>query len=150
MKVTLPCFIHASSWVPIESFIQSNLIKDHTITIMNHYERGCVVLERIYPVCAETIWKYIGRPVYAVMQDGSSYYGVIESVNDGILVLRSTEGTGAVSTNAKKSTVKLKAQQKAKMSAYFPRPFLGSRIALSLALIALLFSTPFLGFPFFF
>ena len=98
-------------------------------------------MEMISPVTAEACSPYIGRPVCAVLHDGSRYYGYLHSVEGGQLRLRSEQDAAVTSMKKKKRHA-----PEASTKAFYPfSPFGYQRgtIALDLALIALLFAIPF-------
>jgi hypothetical protein len=107
-------------------------------------------MEAIYPICEEKINPYIGRTVCAVLYDGSYYYGTISEISEGQLILSSqARGTGTISTNFKKAKKQLSNKNQGTVSAFGYAPYgYGSGFALSLALIALLFTIPTFGFPY--
>lgn len=112
-------------------------------------------MDRI-PIAENDIRGHIGKPVCAVLRDGSCFYGTISDIKDGHLYLSgSYRGPANVSTKAKKTkNTASKSKQKASTSGYYPGYGYGfgygSSIAIPLFLLALLFATPFFGFPFFF
>jgi hypothetical protein len=113
-------------------------------------------MEQIYPVSKETIQPYIGKPVCVVLQDETYYQGYICGIENGKLILsEQLDGAGTLSSKRKKKRAKSKLRQHAKAdtSAFYPYgPAYGygyGRLGFDLALIALLFTIPFLGFPFF-
>lgn len=99
-------------------------------------------MELISPVTADGVQPFIGRPVCAVLHDGTHVSGVLGGCDGGALTLNplTADGTGAVSTKSIKG--KTKQTGKAATSA-FGFPFVASTIALELALIAFLFAIPF-------
>jgi len=104
------------------------------------------------PIDEDAIRPYIGKSVCAVLQDGTCYYGSITDVRGGQLFLDGGyKGVETLSTSVNKAKTQLsKLNDKAAVSAFFPGfGFGGGGLALSLLLIALLFATPFVGFPFF-
>lgn len=101
-------------------------------------------MEMISPVNAETCGPYMGRPVCAVLHDGSRYYGYLHAVDEEKLTLRLEPNQAAASGKKKKRKT-----PEVNMSAYPPYPAFGfypprNEIILDLALIALLFIVPFL------
>jgi hypothetical protein len=95
---------------------------------------------------AEAIMPYIGKKVCAVAFDESCFFGVIEGVRDGMLILRGAEAPFTVSTKDVKTS---KSQLKEASTSGFV-PFGFSNFFLPLALLTLLFIEPFFfGFPFF-
>lgn len=44
-------------------------------------------MQRIHPICHETLYPLIGRRVCAVTADGSRYYGTVGDVRDGRVLL---------------------------------------------------------------
>jgi hypothetical protein len=97
-------------------------------------------MEFISPINTETCASYYGKPVCAVLHDGSRVYGYLNKVENGQLLLSHQPTlTGATS--------QLKKSKKAQTSAVYPYPpyghFPGGILALELALIALLFAVPF-------
>ena len=99
-------------------------------------------MEIISPVTADSCSSYIGKPVCAVLHDGSRYYGFLQAVENEQLILRFQEETAAATSSKKrknKSDAKTNAFNPYPPYGYFPR----GTIALELALIALLFAVPF-------
>lgn len=106
-------------------------------------------MERIFPICNETIMPYVGRPICAVLQDGTHYYGTVEGIDGDRLIINGYIGNpGEVGTYALKKKQPSKKAKHVKTSAFFPG-FGFNRFFLPFATLALLFSIPFLGFPFF-
>lgn len=97
-------------------------------------------MDIISPINAETCSSYYGKPVCAVLYDGTRVYGYLKSVDDGRLLLSDRSETAETSSRLRKG-------KKAKTSAYYPYSpfgiFPGGVLALELALIALLFAVPF-------
>jgi hypothetical protein len=114
-------------------------------------------MEQILPLEEAKIRGYIGKPVYAVLGDGSYFSGYLSEIKDGHIILSSgTTGQGTVSTNASRAKAQLASKKKpVRTSAYgsygghypYPYPYPGYTIALPLFLLALLFAVPF-GFWF--
>ena len=99
-------------------------------------------MEIISPVTAESCNSYIGKPVCAVLQDGSRVYGYLHGVESGKLLLRLNPESADVSSAKRK-----KGKQAARTNAFYPYAPYGfyapGILALELALIALLFAVPF-------
>ncbi len=107
-------------------------------------------MERIYPICADTVMPYVGRPICAVLHDGTHYYGTIEGIDGDQLVINGYIGEpGKVQTYALKKKQSVKKSKQVKTSAFVPG-FGFRRFFLPFALLALLFALPFIGSPFFF
>lgn len=104
-------------------------------------------MEIINPVSAATVQPYIGRPVCAVLHDGSHVYGVLGGCDGTTLTLNPYTGDGAGPgvLTTKSFARKTRQSKKATTSAFgFPfNPFVTRTIALELALIAFLFAIPF-------
>lgn len=105
------------------------------------------------PISENAIRPHIGRPVCAVLRDGSCFYGTIADIRDGQLILSGgSRGHAPMTTSAKKKK-KQASKNKANVSGYYPSPGYpygyGAAIAVPLFLLALLFSVPFFGFPFY-
>lgn len=106
-------------------------------------------MERIFPITPTVCGRYIGRPIYAVHQDGTHYCGYLEEIRDGQLVINGyVQRTGPVQTFAAKKGSFKKTAKKAKTSAFFPG-FGFNRFLLPLTTLTLLFALPFLASPFF-
>lgn len=107
-------------------------------------------MERIFPICNETVMPYVGRPICAVLHDGTQCYGTIEGIDgDRLIISGYLGGPGEVNTLALKKNQSIKKTKKVKTSAFIPG-FGFRRFFLPFAALALLFALPFLGFPFFF
>ncbi|MFD2670280.1 hypothetical protein [Marinicrinis sediminis] len=125
-------------------------------------------MEPIYPICEEKIRPHIGKPVCAVLHDGTHIYGNVAGFEGDQLMLRFDDrvGTygeaagGKVSSKKKKAgsagksaAVKNKGKKKqgqAEIAGYYPYgpypyyPGYGAGLfALSVGLIAALFVAPF-------
>ena len=105
-------------------------------------------MEHIYPLEESKICTYIGRPVCAVLQDGSYFYGYLKEVRDGGIILTAGgQGDGVVSTNVSKAKGQLSSKsRKMKVSAFGGYGYgygAAWAITLPLALLALLFAFPF-------
>jgi hypothetical protein len=109
------------------------------------------MLEQIYPLEEAKLRGYVGRPVYAVLNDGSYFGGYLSDIKDGQIYLTgSVPGQGTVSTNASKARSQLAGKAKqARTSAFgypgygYPGYGYGAGIVLPLFLLALLFAFPF-------
>lgn len=100
----------------------------------------------INPIDAGTVNPYIGKPVVAVLHDGTYYSGLCGGIQGGKLILHEyATGEGTVVTSAKKTKEQLsKIENKAKTSAFgYGYPYGYGGFGLDLALIALLFATLF-------
>lgn len=108
-------------------------------------------MQIIQPINESTVRKHIGKPVCAVMHDGTPCYGYLEDVRDGKLWLclepvQQTQDEyddgwkGKAKTNRRSGK-----RRKLKTSAFGPPfgPPFADRFALDLALITLLFLLPF-------
>ena len=115
-------------------------------------------MERIYPITEEQIKSCIGKPVCAVLQDGSCFQGIIDECKDGKIYF-STEisNSSASGKKRKKNAGKKRSRDVREKIAdvngwgypgYYPG-YGGRTFALDLALIVLLFTIPFIGFPIF-
>jgi hypothetical protein len=107
-------------------------------------------MEQIVPLEEVKIRSYIGKPVCAVLSDGSYFSGYLSEIKDGHIILSGgTTGQGTVSTNAARARAQLASKKKpVRTSAYgsyggYPYPYPGYSIALPLFLLALLFTFPF-------
>lgn len=97
-------------------------------------------MEIINPITAERCNAYIGKPVCAILHDGSRVYGYLRSIEGERLILAEQAETVGTSEKNKKGK-KAKAQGFTPFSpfGFFP----GGTLALEFALIALLFAVPF-------
>jgi hypothetical protein len=110
-------------------------------------------LQSITPITEEAIRPFVGKPVCAVLHDGTYLFGTISDCRDGQLFFQGgVKGPGTVSTRSRRARaqIKQKIKTKAKISFF---PFFGfgggaAAAAISLGLIAALFAFPF-GSPFF-
>ncbi len=97
-------------------------------------------MDIINPINAETCESYYGKPVCAVLYDGSRVYGYLNRIENGELILSHQPTVAGTS-------VQIKKRKKANTSSLYPYPpygrFPGGFLALELALIALLFTVPF-------
>jgi hypothetical protein len=101
-------------------------------------------MERIFPITMETVMPHIGRCVCAVLHDGTHYYGTLEGIDGGHLVINGY-GPGEVATY---SVRKKQAGQKRKevhTSAFYPG-FGFRRFFFPFASLAFLFALPFFFF----
>jgi hypothetical protein len=110
-------------------------------------------MQPISPITEEAIRPFIGKPVCAVLHDGTYLFGTIANCHGGQLFFKEGgQGPGTVSKKSRQARdqMKSKIKRKAKIS-FFPFGFGGgvAAAAISLGLIAALFAFPF-GFPFFF
>ncbi|WP_199615239.1 hypothetical protein [Paenibacillus alkalitolerans] len=109
-------------------------------------------MELIAPVSTQKCAPYIGKPVCAVLHDGSHVFGYLQRVDGGKLILSgSALGEGTVSVSKAKAKKQLKQKMdKAQTNFYspyfYPPYFSPGLFALDLALIALLFTVPFFFF----
>jgi hypothetical protein len=107
-------------------------------------------VERIFPICNETVMPYVGRPICAVLHDGTHYYGTIEGIDGERLIINGYIGEPLkAETYALKKKKSVKKAKQVKTSAFLPG-FGFRRSFLPFASLAFLFALPFLGFPFFF
>lgn len=87
-------------------------------------------MQPIHPICENTLRGYIGKPICAVLHDGSYFYGTVSEVRDGKVYLGPAggPGQGSVSTNRSRAKRRLAAKRrpkngsrmKASVSAFFP------------------------------
>ncbi len=119
-------------------------------------------MERIYPITESSCLSHIGRPICAVLQDGTRYYGVLEQVKDGQIILNGyLVGGGTAGISSRPNALsKKKGKRKAKTSAFYPGiggfggfgglgGFGFSRFFFPFATLSFLFLLPFLASPFF-
>jgi hypothetical protein len=107
------------------------------------------LVERIFPISNATVMPFVGRPICAILHDGTHYYGTIEGIDGDQLIVNGYIGEpGEVGTYALKKKQSVKKGKQVKTSAFLPG-FGFQRFFLPFALLALLFALPFLGFPFF-
>jgi hypothetical protein len=112
------------------------------------------MVERIFPICNETVMPYVGRPICAVLNDGTHYYGTIDGIDGDRLIINGYTGeqgeVGIYGLNNKQS-VKKQSVKKAKQvkTSAFSSGFGFRRFFFPFAALAFLFALPFLGFPFF-
>ncbi|KIL40601.1 hypothetical protein SD70_12760 [Gordoniibacillus kamchatkensis] len=100
-------------------------------------------MERIFPITEEAVMPHIGRCVCAVLHDGTHYYGTLEGVDGGHLIINGyVQRAGEVATYAVKKKQPRKKQKEVKTSAFFPG-FGFSRFFLPFASLAFLFALPF-------
>jgi len=101
-------------------------------------------MELISPITAEGCSPYIGKPVCAVLQDGTHVYGYLHRVDgEKVYFTSAAEGPGTVSSaSAPKAKKQLKEKQDKAQTKFFG-PFFPGLFALDLALIAFLFAVPF-------
>jgi hypothetical protein len=108
-------------------------------------------VERIYPICNETVMPYVGGPICAVLHDGTHYYGTIEGIDGDRLIINGYIGepgeVGIYALNNNQSVKKksVKKAEKVKTSAFLPG-FGFERFFLPFAALAFLFALPFLFF----
>lgn len=105
-------------------------------------------MELISPVTAEMCKSYIGKPVCAILHDGSYYVGTLSGVTEkGLEFNQAYSEAKTLSTQASKAKKQLHAlnsKSKAKTSAAVsPYGFGPEAFVLDFALIALLFLLPF-------
>jgi hypothetical protein len=101
-------------------------------------------VERIFPICHETVTPYVGRPICAVLHDGTHYYGTIEGIEGNQLIINGyVRNAGEVGTLALKKKQSLKKNKKMKTSAFVPG-FGFDRFFLPFAALAFLFALSFL------
>lgn len=100
-------------------------------------------MQMISPVNAETCAPYLGRPICAVLHDGSRYFGYLHAVDEEKLTLRMQPTLTATSGKKKKRKETAPDVQTSAYPGYgfYPPP---REIFLDLALIALLILVPFL------
>ena len=120
--------------------------------------------ERIYPITEDKLAPYIGKPVCAVLHNGDCIQGIISEVRHGQIFFTTGAPPGTtVSGKAKaakqgkktgsRSTRSTGHKPNADVSSWgypgFPGfyPGYSGSFALSIALIALLFAIPFIGYP---
>jgi hypothetical protein len=102
-------------------------------------------MELISPINVRTCKPYIGKPVCAVLHDGSHVYGYLHKVDGGKLYFAETaQGPGTVSTRAEKAKKPLNKKMDKAQTSFFSPFFSPGFFALDLALIALLFAVPFI------
>lgn len=100
-------------------------------------------MERIFPITEETCMSYIGRPVCAVLHDGTHYYGTLEGVENGHIILNGCAGgAGEVATYALKDKKKAGRSKEVKTSAFYPG-FGFNRFFFPFASLAFLYALPF-------
>ncbi|NHN30753.1 hypothetical protein [Paenibacillus agricola] len=100
-------------------------------------------MERIFPICKETVTPYVGRQICAVLHDGTQYFGNIEKIDgDQIYINGFIRKPGEVGTLALKNKQSNKKTKKVKTSAFFPGFGFNSFI-LPFAALAFLFALPF-------
>jgi hypothetical protein len=105
-------------------------------------------MQQITPICEDTIRPHIGRPVCAVMHDGTYLIGTIADCRNGQLYFQGgVQGPGVVSTSAKRASAQIKKNIKNKANiSFFPFFGFGAGFvtgAITLGLIAALFAFPF-------
>lgn len=96
----------------------------------------------ITPVTAETCSPYIGRPVCAVMQDGTHHYGILRGIGDGQLYLERGRDELALASLRDRSKAQPKPAAKAHTKAFYGYGLGYGAFAISLALLAALFFVP--------
>ncbi|WP_276354374.1 hypothetical protein [Cohnella caldifontis] len=99
----------------------------------------------ITPLTPAGISPFIGKPVCAVMQDGTRHFGILHGCDGGQLFLNALPG-GPVLASVERGKARGAKTEKAQTRAFFG-PFGGfgfgfGAIALSLALLAALFFIP--------
>ena len=113
-----------------------------------------MTLQEVERIPLENCHLHSGRPVCAVLKDGTHVYGILGGMHYGKLILhRAARGPGKVAVNAARMRRRLAAQAKTrtKTSAgaktkgfvgypYYPYP---GPYAVDAALVALLFALPF-------
>jgi hypothetical protein len=80
-------------------------------------------VHQITPITADAIRPYIGKPVCAVMHDGTHVYGTIVDCREGHLILsKGVQGPGTVSTSTlrAKKQIRTGLKNKANVSAFTP------------------------------
>lgn len=97
-----------------------------------------------HPIQAEHCKLLIGQPVCIVLHDGTEHIGWLSRVENGKLVLNETPSLAVAASKAGKRTGAKKDRGKASVSAFWyppfpPYPYLGARLAVDLAAVALLF-----------
>lgn len=102
----------------------------------------------ISPITAETVMPYVGRPVCAVMQDGTRHFGILGGIGEGRLYLHvPSDGLALASLPDKRNRKRTK---QAKPDKAYTKAFFGfglgfgfGALALSLGLLTALFFVPF-------
>jgi hypothetical protein len=101
----------------------------------------------IYPITEPICRQYIGRPVCAVLHDGTHYIGMLEEIRDGQLVINGYIPGPEIAEIYSKGKKKHRKSPKAQTS-FFPG-FGFNRFFFPFAALSLLFLLPFFAFPFF-
>jgi hypothetical protein len=101
---------------------------------------------QIQPICEEAILPHVGRHVCAVLRDGTRHYGFVRGIADGRLYLEPEPPFTLAGTSVRNRRRARK--DKIRTKAFWGAPFGGfgfgaGLLALDLALIGLLFLTPF-------
>lgn len=97
----------------------------------------------IAPITETSISSYVGKPVCAVLHDGTYIYGtVLECRNGHLYFSQINPGTGPVFTSANKPKAQLQKKMKNKATISF-FGFGAAAAAISLAFIVALFAFPF-------
>jgi len=101
-----------------------------------------MTLQEIEAIRIDACHHHVGKPVCVVLQDGSHVYGVLGGLQDGRLILyRAMKGPGKLAVSAAKAKRTLRAKTKA---FWYGPPFYPNPYLVDAALIALLFTLPFL------
>jgi hypothetical protein len=101
-------------------------------------------VERIFPICSETVMPYVGRPICAVLHDGTHYYGTIEGIDGDQLIINGYIGRSCeVKTYALNKKQSIKKGQQVKTSAFSPE-FGFRRFFFPFTALAFLFALSFL------
>lgn len=105
-------------------------------------------MQQITSLTTEGCRPHIGKPVCAVLIDGSEVVGILHGIEDNRLLLRlGPEPETELETETARTSAgrrKKKKRKTVRTSALAPFAFRGGLIALDLALIAALFLIPFL------
>ncbi|GIQ69292.1 hypothetical protein DUZ99_04740 [Xylanibacillus composti] len=90
-------------------------------------------MQPIHPICEDTLRDYIGKPICAVLHDGSYFYGTVSAIRDGKLYFGSgIPGDGTVSTRRSAAKRQLAAKRRKKAA-----PVLKLRCPLSSPVMAI-------------
>ncbi|TLS50969.1 hypothetical protein FE782_18150 [Paenibacillus antri] len=100
-----------------------------------------MTLQEIQEIQLESCHQHVGSPVCAVLRDGTHVYGILGGLHDGKLILhRAARGPGKLAV----SSAKAKRALRAKTKAFGYGPYYPGAYAVDAALVALLFTLPFL------
>lgn len=102
-------------------------------------------MQPIAPLTPEGCRPYIGKPVCAVLHDGSEVIGYLHGIEDNRLLIRIAPDSEPVANTARANVKSHKKNKRktVKTSAFAPFFLPGGLLALELALIAALFLIPF-------